>query len=384
MTDNLTDNLTAALIKNLDANAVAAVEAILAVPVDVSDNISEKRKMVSIQVITSLTKIDGADRILCAQVLGWHTVVKVGEFKAGDKVFFFEIDSLLEAKPWNEFLQGNDFLRDATKPIRLKTVRLKRQISQGLAIPIDVIRKDYPDLPADLPVGMDCTALLNVTKWELPVAANLRGLVKGSFPFFLKKTDTERVQAYPDIIQEFQGRQVYGTLKIDGTSCTFYYRNGEFGVCSRNLDLKESDNVYWNMARRYNLPEKMATLGGNYSLQGECYGMGIQSNKLGLPDIQLAAFDVFDIDAGRYLNYDQARDIMAKLGVTPVTTVFLGEWQWDTSDALIASANEQDYANKTPAEGVIFRPVEEAYSHALDSRMAIKAISPRFLLKYGE
>lgn len=348
-----------------------------------NDNVSENRKMVSIQKVESLQDIPGADNIVLAQVLGWHVVVKRGEFQPGDWCVFFEIDSLIPAKPWNAFLQKTT---DATAPIRLKTIKMRKQVSQGLAMPLDILKEYLPEgttmtVP---PVGTDITDMVGVTKWELPVAANMRGLVKGSFPFFLKKTDTERIQAYPDIIQEFKGRQVYGTLKVDGTSGTFYCRNGEFGVCSRNLELKESDNVYWQIARKYNLPEKMIALGGNYSLQGECFGMGIQSNKLGLPDIQLAAFDVFDIDAGKYFNYEQARDIMAKLGVPPVTTVFLGVWQWDTSDALIAYANEQDYANKTPAEGVVFRPVEEAYSHALDSRMAIKAISPRFLLKYGE
>lgn len=345
------------------------------------DNVSEKRHLATVQVIKSLETIHGADRILLATVLGWHAIVRLGEFSVGQKVVFFEPDSLIPCppQPWNEFLWSSKD-KDVTKPVRIRTMKMKKCVSQGLVVAISAI----PALSPDTEVGTDVGDILGVTKWEMPIAANMRGLVKGAFPFFLKKTDTERIQAYPDIIQEFKGRDVYGTLKIDGTSGTFYFREGEFGVCSRNLDLKESDNVYWQMARKYTLPEKMAKLGGHYALQGEVAGMSIQGNKLGLPDVQLFGFDVFDIAAGKYLGYQDSRFIMIALGVTPVTTVFQGKWQWETSDDLIAYANGQDYANKTPAEGVVFRPMEEAYSQTLDSRMAIKAISPRFLLKYGE
>ena len=95
------------------------------------------RKLASIQKIESLSEIVGADQIEVARVLGWDVVVKKGEFQVGDLAIFFEIDSFLPRRPKWEFLEKSSLRKMGDKEgLRLKTIKLRGQISQGLLIPI--------------------------------------------------------------------------------------------------------------------------------------------------------------------------------------------------------------------------------------------------------
>ncbi|MFA7219013.1 MAG: RNA ligase (ATP) [Synergistaceae bacterium] len=354
------------------------------------------RKLASVQKIKSLDPIEGADRIECATILGWKVVVRKDEFKVEDKCVYFEVDSQLpeeilrKANLWDDE-QGKGKL-SGKEGIRLRTIKLRKQISQGLALPIEL----FSDVGSDgWDIGEDITEALGVTKYDPPIATELRGLVKGSFPSFLRKTDSYRIQAYPDLIQEMQGREVYATLKVDGTSTTFYNRYdileddgidglkdiNTFGVCSRNMELKEGEtNAYWLMARKYDLEKRMKAM--NISIQAETYGPGIQGNKLGTKELAIAAFDVFSIKKFSYLNFDEMVSFCDLLGLPRVQVVYKGIFNWTSIDELVDFSSAQDYPNGTPAEGIVIRPVIEARSEILDSRMAFKVISPRFLLKY--
>lgn len=357
---------------------------------DTENTTSELRKLASIQRIKDLQPIPDADKIEKASVLGWHIVVKKGEFQIGNYCVFFEIDSLLQPKEWNSFLHDK---KDPTKKIRLRTVKLRGQVSQGLAMPLSVfpeVTAAYnPDGSVDLD-GFDVTALLGVEKWEPQADLNAEEKPKANFPFYIPKSDTERIQAYPGVIEEMQGRKVYGTIKIDGTSTTFFQRGSEFGVCSRNLELYDTPtSKYWRMARKYKIQEALkintTDIPVNISVQGETYGPGVQKNKLGLKELDLAVYDIFDIDAAKYLDYAEQQRVIALLGLQPVQTVFLGIFKWKSVDELIDYASTLLYPNGTPAEGIVIRPVVEARSEALEGhRLAIKAISPVFLIKYGE
>lgn len=360
---------------------------------DTENTTSEMRKLASIQRVKDLQPIPDADKIEVATILGWKIVTKKGEFKIGDYCVFFEIDSLLQPKEWNSFLHDK---KDPTKKIRLRTVKLRGQVSQGLAMPLsifpEVIESYNPDKSVDSidPEGFNVTALLGVEKWEPQADLNAEEKPKANFPFYIPKSDTERIQAYPGVIEEMQGREVYGTIKIDGTSTTFFQRGSEFGVCSRNLELYDTPtSKYWRMARKYDIQNRLAlgnlVIPANISIQGETYGPGVQKNKLGLKELDLAVYDIFDIDNGKYLDYVEQQNVVKFLGLQPVQTVFLGIFKWKSVDELIDYASTLLYPNGTPAEGIVIRPVVEARSEALEGhRLAIKAISPVFLMKYGE
>lgn len=334
----------------------------------------ETRKLASIQQIRALAMIPGADAIERATVLGWDVVVKKGEFQVGDKCVYFEIDSLIPIKPWSEFLDKEK----KGKPVRLKTIRLRKQLSQGLVMPMSILGEGVFE------IGDDVTEFLGVEKYEPVIPASLVGIMKGNFPSFIPKTDELRIQSYPDVLEEFRGHEVNVTLKIDGTSFTAYVRNGEFGLCSRNLELKESDNTYWQMVSKYDLKTKMLGLGRNIAIQAEMAGPGIQGNKLGLDEVQLFGFNVFDIDKGDYLGVAEATDIFLALGVRVVPVVYIGVFPWDSVEEMLKFANELEYANDTPAEGMVVRPIEARWSDVLRGRLSVKAISNVFLEKYDK
>jgi len=343
-----------------------------------------ERKLASIQKILDLQPIPNADTIEVATILGWKVVVgKKDNFKVGDLVVYCEVDSILPDKPEYEFLRKNHF--------RIKTIKLRGQISQGIVFPLTILpehmQHEFSDCSeTDKLVGIDVTETLGITKYEVYVPANLRGDIKGNFPDFIHKTDETRIQAVPDVIQRHRGVNFIMTEKVDGTSFTCYFRNGEFGVCSRNLELKDDETVYWNMARGLNLQNKLTEYGKNIALQGELVGQGIQKNKYGLSTVKLLIFNVFDIDAGRYVDsYDFALTLVT-LGLDPVP--FLGPIVFDentTVDSLVELSKGFSKLNpKTPREGLVFRPQTEMYDPDLRGCLSFKVINPEFLLKYDE
>ena len=111
----------------------------------------QERKLAHIEIIEELREIPGADKIEVAKVLGWECVVKKGEFKKGDIVVYVEVDSIMPDKPEYEFLRDRKF--------RIRTIKLKGQVSQGLVLPC----------PSSLGfVGDDVTDILGITKYLSP------------------------------------------------------------------------------------------------------------------------------------------------------------------------------------------------------------------------
>jgi len=234
-----------------------------------------ERKLSTIRRISEITPIDGADKIELVTIDGWKVVVAkdVGH-KVGDLVVYCEIDSFLPIREEFEFLRKSSYkkMSDGKEGFRLKTIRLKNTLSQGLVLPISVL--DFGEMVSE---GQDVTERLGIVKYEPPIPAELSGKVKGLFPSFLRKTDEERVQNLQSDYEDLKTQKFYVTEKLDGSSATFYYKDGQFGVCSRNLELLETeDNTYWKVARQLDLENKLSTLKLNISLQGELIGEGIR------------------------------------------------------------------------------------------------------------
>lgn len=345
------------------------------------------------QIVTDLQPIEGADKIKLARVLGWQVVVKADEFKVGDRCVFFEIDSILPVAPWNDHLRkGSD------KPLRVRTIRLRGQISQGVALPIEMVFPHYPELMQSLIIaGDDLTTQIGVAKYEPPAPASQEA--KGNFPAFIKKTDETRLQSEPGLLEEMKEQSrlnggAYGTLKLDGSSFTAYLNEGVFGICSRNLELKDTDgNKYWDMARALNLEACMrdwATWQSdhgfrNFAVQGELCGPGIQANRLGLLKNQLFLFNVWSITERRHFSFGTVQSFSNIYGIESVPVVFDGKFEFNTIEELLAFSDAQKYANGHPAEGVVWRAWGEPKSKILHGdRLSFKVISNQYLLKTGE
>ena len=338
------------------------------------------RQLASIQKIKDIQPIPGADKIQVASVLGWKVVCRKDEFKIGDLAVYCEIDSLLPFQPWTEFLRDKN---KPDKPIRLKTIQLKKQLSQGILFPISILPGSFETYYE----GMDVTEVLNIKKWEPEIPAQLAGIVEGPFPSYVPKTDESRIQAFPDLISEFRGKEIYISQKMDGTSGTFIFRDGEFKVCSRNLSLKESEgNSYWGMAKKYDIKAKLQAIfertGKNYSGQGEVVGPGIQKNRIGLKEIDLMMFNVFDINDGRYLDYVDFIKFCEENGFKTVPILGKEIFAFTSVDELIERAKGK-YISGKHQEGIVIRPLINSYSEVLSGRASFKVINNDFLLEGG-
>ena len=335
-----------------------------------------ERKLATIRQIDNIQPIEGADMIELTTVGGWKVVVaKDVNHKVGDLVVYCEIDSFLPIEPEFEFLRKSSYkkMADGTEGFRLKTIKLRGQVSQGLIVPLDVLLKRGVSSD-DVYEGLDVTGTLGIVKYEPPIPAQLSGMVKGNFPSFLKKTDEERIQNLTKEYGIYSLAKFYVTEKLDGSSVTYYVKDGVFGVCSRNLDLLEDENnSMWKFAVTTGLREKMVGLGKNIAIQGEIIGEGIQGNPYKIIGQTVKVFNGFDIDKYDYLSLSELLDLTKVLEVKTVPILDLSFTLPDTIDELLLTAEGKSILNiKTEREGLVIR------SH--DRKISFKAISNKFLL----
>ena len=331
------------------------------------------RKLASVVKIVEIQPIPGADAIVVATVKGWKVVVKVNEYKVGDLAVYYEIDSFLPIRPQFEFLRKSSYKRmGSSEGFRLKTIRLRGQISQGLLTPI-------PEGISNPKEGDDLTEALDIVKYEPPIPAQLAGKIKGTFPSFIPKTDEIRIQNFESEVGFSPvGERAYVTEKLDGTSFTCYFNNGVFGVCGRNWELSEtSDNSLWRMANVLQLKEKMTKHGKNIALQGELVGAGINGNLYGLSDHKLYFFTGYDIDKGRRMFFDELEWVLFGLQLQMVPVLekygFVIPNEGNIVDYMLRYAEGKSVLNmEVDREGVVVRGLEREFS--------FKAISNTYLL----
>lgn len=329
------------------------------------------RKLVTIQKVEEIKSIEGADKIEAARIKGWWVVVQKDQFKVGDSVLYYEIDSFLPVRPEYEFLlkgsKPKKMLFDGkeVEGIRLKTIKLKGQLSQGLIMPI-------PE-GLNIPEDGDVSEELGVVKFEIPIPPCLTGVIKGSFPAFLPKTDEERIQNMVDVLNI---NTFYVTEKIDGTSTTFYKKDGVFGVCSRNIELVEGETTQWRIARELDLINKIPD---NFALQGELVGEGIQGNPLKIKGQRIYFFNAYNISTGVYLNFADFLNILNHLNLESVPLVDIGFKLPNSVDELLKYAEGKSLINpEVEREGVVIRPKVEAQYKG--QRLSFKVINNTYLL----
>jgi hypothetical protein len=384
-----------------------------------------QRKLVTIRVVSEVKPIPGADNIELCVVDGWQCVTKKGEFQVGDRGIYFEIDSFLPiprdpAEPcyWG-FLRKDAREWNGMFGARIRTIKLRGQISQGLLLSSQIIPSPSPlkkgesldDLSShfgvikyekELPPQVirqdhwvdSVVRLLVPRKWRPAVFSFIyskwlkrkSGISMDSFPSFLRKTDEERVQnLIGKLLGEFkaQDSMIYeATIKLDGSSMTVYVKDGVFGLCSRNVKKGiEDGSNFAKVAKMYNLPEILPRFGWNIALQGELVGPSIQGNNEELPDHDWFIFNIWDIDKQKYLTMEERDNILAQLNllgcpiplkkVPSLGLVNLGNFK--SIDDYLTFAEGPSLNPKSKREGVVFR--------SLDGTKSFKAISNSYLLK---
>lgn len=375
------------------------------------------RKLASIQTIKSLEPIPNADKIELARVLGWKCVVKKGEFKVGDKCVYIEIDSIPPSdNPVFDFLKHSN-----GRMGRIKTIKLRGQISQGLAMPVTM----FSSLNS-CHVGDDVTEKLGIKKWE-PDKRNTVKLdnnplyirrfhndylkwlyrepwkklfrkwiyvrTRCKFPLFINKTDETRVQVLGGMLTKYKGAVCYVTEKIDGQSITIWWDNDcKIHVASRNYEIIDHDDYMWKVVEKEEVDAKAKmyfTNIPNLFIQGELIGPGIQGNKYKLNDYRIYFFNVGSHNNGKVEYYDNYTEFngITKAGLRHVPVLDKGYKLDDDIDAIVDMAKGKSQLNyNVNREGIVIRPCGPIYDSEIagmvGNRISFKAINPDFLLKY--
>ncbi len=341
------------------------------------------RKLAKIVRIDELNPIEGADAIECAVVGGWKVVAQKGLYNVGDLAVYFEIDSWIphELAPFlSKGKEPREF--EGVKGERLKTIKLRGQLSQGLLMPLEEACKN---IVSELFEGLDVTVPLGILKWEKPMNAQLAGICKSTFPSLIPKTDQERVQNLKKEVTNAieAGARYEITEKLEGSSMTVYRIHGEFGVCSRNMDLKEvAGNTFWDVARQDDIEAKMIAVDEfwDFAIQGELIGPGIQGNIYKLSKPEFRVFDVYNIQAGEYLKPEARRALIDRMGLKHVPVLAAQASLYDTLgitdiDGVLKFAEGKSVMGDIAGperEGIVFKCV--------NGGMTFKAISNKYLL----
>ncbi len=282
------------------------------------------RSLAHVEVVRAVEPIENADNIELARVLGWQCVVKKGEVEPGDAVVYFEIDSFLPVDPRYEFLRPSSFktldvddgdgIIKTMEGFRLRTIKLRGQLSQGLVLPVTIFEKelkrhfpwgsDTDSWWIGIEPGTDVTGMLGIRLYDPPVPASLRGLALGRFPRGIPMTEQERIQNHPEWFEKYRDVAFEATEKIHGTSGTYLVKDGILHVCNRTLDLKDDggQSVYWRVARESGIEHVLKeNAGERYAIQGEVAGEGINKNPLKIKGVKLFIFDIWDVEQQRYL-----------------------------------------------------------------------------------
>ena len=354
------------------------------------------RKLASVRVIKQLSPIEGADLIEVATVDGWQVVVKKGEFQVGDRCIYFEIDSWVPNK-WAPFLtkEGKEpSVYKEVKGERLRTIKLRGQISQGLILPM----KHLTNYGADLDDGDDVTETLGVLKWEREEKEHKSGTQPFKeytckvFPTHLfPKTDQERIQ---NVFNKRPTDDTYEiTVKLDGSSCSIFRYDGKLRVCSRNLEIAivEEDDGFWTKLwkrvlrkpiRYKNTDNQFVAIALKYAhcipegwcFQGELCGPGIQNNYEKLEQKEFFVYDVVNLSTRSYLSPTFRRSMVLDSGLKHVPVIAVNASYPESVEKALEAADSTASMNRPDAEGLVYKSNQ-------DPTQTFKVISNNYLLK---
>lgn len=299
------------------------------------------RKLATARKITNILPIKDADMIEEIVIDGWSVVAQKGIHCVGNTVLYFEIDSFLPESDsrFESFMKFGTQEFNGVRGHRVKTKRLRGVYSQGIIIPLS----EFPEI-VNPEYDTDYSEIVGVVKYERQEVTGYQGDAKGNFPWFLRKSEQERIQNIYNKLSNSDVKEEYfvGTLKMDGSSITVFYIDGErydnqgFGACSRNQELKvdletplADQGKFLQGAINSDLFNKAKELhevyGGYYAIQGELVGAGIQGNFEKFEQYEVFAYNIFDIEAQDFVSYSVFEEMATTVGLQCVPVLFRDE-----------------------------------------------------------
>jgi RNA ligase (TIGR02306 family) len=353
---------------------------------------------VTVEKVSDVKPHPNADRLELATVLGWQCVVGKGNLKPGDLVVYFPIDSVLP-----DGLIERLFSDSKIKPKegRIRTIKIRGAISQGLAIPITHLS----ELP-DWKVGDDVTSLLGVTKYEPPQTlspqSNVRQVsARESNPNFYRYTDIDHLKKFPTALE---GKRVIVTEKIHGTN----FRAGwvpranlkwwqkllvmagitddqEFVYGSHNVQLqnrtehdlyssRDKMNVYLEAVE---ILELKKTMPRNTVVYGEIYGDGIQTGYSYGCEKGVRGLVLFDAKVnGKFLDWVDLEKLAFLVDVELAPILYVGDFSMEEMEYHVEGPSSD--GTQPIREGIVVRTVHEETGY--NGRQIYKLLNPEYLL----
>lgn len=347
--------------------------------------------LASAQRIMDIVPIEGADQIELAKVLGWQVVTKKGEYKINDLCSYIQIDTVVPDKPEFDFLRTRDF--------RVRTIKLRGQLSQGLIVPLP--KGKWSE-------GEDLTDILQITKFskEKDIAEPKQKAPKGFYkkyiwllkqllysisPFLrptpdkipfpthlVSKTNEERIQNIPSVLEKYRGKKFVITEKLDGSSITIIYNEKKHRICSRNWEMVKGDDEWTRVAKEAGFHHYLHLLSFYFNtnkiiVQGEYIGKP-QKNPYKLDKNEIRLFNII-VDGKRISPLDFAAATQ-ELNIPTCPILNIVDLNF-TMDQILKYAEDKSTLNRnTEREGLVFRDI--------DNTISFKVISNKFLLKNNE
>lgn len=351
--------------------------------------------IVEVCTVDEVNPHPNADRLELLTVKGWKCVGKLGEYKPGQKVVYFPIDSILSEETEDMIFGPDSKIRP--KKGRIRTIKIRGAIAQGMCVPLHAVM-----LPEDIKVGTDVKDKLGVKKWEPTVKPNNvmnvgSGSVKNSNPHFTKYSSPAHLNNY---VKGLEGEQVVAREKIHGTNFRAGYvlahadtlwkkiqkffgflPKYEFVYGSHNVQLqnrKTDNSVYKKTVDQYNLRE---ILGKDQVIYGEIFGDGIQKNySYGLKNGQtrLAVFDLKEY--GEYVDDSWLEMFCKDKGFIMPPVLYKGIFDLEKIKAVLDGPSVL-YPEQKIREGVVVRTAKEQTKWF--GRALLKYISEGYLLQKG-
>lgn len=359
--------------------------------------VNNERQLATMREIQDIQPIPSADAIEVATIDGWEVVVKKGEFRVGDPCIYFEIDSMLPIdNSAFKFLESRAIMYEGKMRARVKTIKLRGQLSQGIALPISAFTfEEMVNMAHELDKALD------VIKYEPPQDGSGCNPA-GTFPVFIPKTDEERCQnIFSKYSQKYEDVVFQKSMKLDGSSITMAwvmdpdlfvsglapegevyahdYDDAQFLVASRNQTLRYNpDSKWWMGVENTQVIDRLKMLGRSIAIQGELMGPGIQKNRENFNEYKIFAFRIWLIDEQRFATDEEFQDLTRTLGLDIVPQ--LGKCQpfkqFATVKEMLDDADIPSINHKI-AEGVVYKSVDLINGQMIH----FKAINNKFLLK---
>ena len=307
-----------------------------------------------------------ADSLVVVDIWGYTCVVRGAEFPPGRTALaaYIPPESLVPvARPEFAFLKDK---ANAEGQARIKVVRLRGTVSQGLLIPA---RPGWS-------LGQDVAEELGATHYEPPLPLSTGGEDETPPPGKRPKFDVEHWRRYRGLL--VPGEEVLVSEKVHGTNARYCFVDGRMR-CGSHANWKKFNpvlSVYWRALESNPEVRDFCIAHEDLTVYAEVYGQ-VQDLKYGAGrnEVRIVVFDLFCEEG--WVPALEARELGP--GLPWVPTVYRGAYDPARVEAMAEGKSLMPGADHI-REGIVVKPLIER-SDADIGRVCLKIIGNAYLAR---